>query len=440
MLAWPARQHEAVAVGPVRVGRGVAQEARPEDVGHRRGAHRGARMAGVRLLDAVDGERPDGVDGEPVEVGVARVMRASSGVGAWGKAVIVGRGPPSLGPAGRAGTIAACRASDRRGPAARAGRAAGVPPSRPCRGSSCSATSCSMSCSRPPRPCSPGTDVPGRVALVAGRLGGRRPRAGSAGSGRRARLIAAVGRDAAGRALVEASCARTASRHGSRASPGRGPAGSASWSRRTASAASSRTAARPTPLAPDDLRAAWFAGADALHLPVYSLLGHPLGRCRSCAPSSSPAPRARSVSVDLASIGPLLAGGRRAARERIEAIAPDLLFATAAEAEAFLGGRRGRGAARVAAIAVVKRGAKGATVLARDGGERVRFEVATGTSSGHRHDRRRRRLRCRVPGRLVRGARGGPVRRRVAPSGGAGRPSGGGPPALGAAPGARALA
>ena len=30
-------------------------------------------------------------------------------------------------------------------------------------------------------------------------------------------------------------------------------------------------------LAPDDLRAAWFDGADALHLPVYSLLGEPLG-------------------------------------------------------------------------------------------------------------------------------------------------------------------
>ena len=30
-------------------------------------------------------------------------------------------------------------------------------------------------------------------------------------------------------------------------------------------------------LAPDDLQADWFAGADAVHLPVYSLLGAPLG-------------------------------------------------------------------------------------------------------------------------------------------------------------------
>ena len=38
-------QDEPVAIGPVRVGRGVAQEPRPQDVGHRRGAHRGARVA-----------------------------------------------------------------------------------------------------------------------------------------------------------------------------------------------------------------------------------------------------------------------------------------------------------------------------------------------------------------------------------------------------------
>ena len=56
------RQDEAVAIRPVRVGRGVAQEARPEHVGHRRRAHRGARVAGVRLLDAIDRQGPDGVD------------------------------------------------------------------------------------------------------------------------------------------------------------------------------------------------------------------------------------------------------------------------------------------------------------------------------------------------------------------------------------------
>ena len=55
------------------------------------------------------------------------------------------------------------------------------------------------------------------------------------------------------------------------------------------------------------------------------------------------------VSVDLASIGPLLAEGRRAARALIAEVAPDLLFATAAEAEALLGRPWRRGPARVRA-------------------------------------------------------------------------------------------
>ena len=61
------RQHEPVAIRPVRVRRRVAEEAGPEHVGHRSGAHRGAGVTGVRLLDAVDRERPDGVDGQLVE-------------------------------------------------------------------------------------------------------------------------------------------------------------------------------------------------------------------------------------------------------------------------------------------------------------------------------------------------------------------------------------
>ena len=65
----PGRQHEPVTVGPVRMRRRVAQEPRPQDVRHRGRAHRRPWMAGVRLLDAVDRQRPDRVDGEAVEVG-----------------------------------------------------------------------------------------------------------------------------------------------------------------------------------------------------------------------------------------------------------------------------------------------------------------------------------------------------------------------------------
>jgi sugar/nucleoside kinase (ribokinase family) len=129
-------------------------------------------------------------------------------------------------------------------------------------------------------------------------------------------------------------------------------------------------------LGPGDLRAAWFDGVEALHLPIYSLLGQPLGAAGRRATELARAANA-VVSVDLASIGPLLHGGRRAAHALIAGIAPDLLFATVAEAEAFLGVRGLDGLLDVAPIAVVKRGPKGATILARVGSERVRLEVAT---------------------------------------------------------------
>ena len=66
--AVPGGQHEPVAAGPVRVRRVVSQVARPEDVRHRRRAHRQAGMARLRLLDGVDRERADGVDPELVDV------------------------------------------------------------------------------------------------------------------------------------------------------------------------------------------------------------------------------------------------------------------------------------------------------------------------------------------------------------------------------------
>ncbi len=62
--AMPARKDEAVAVRPARVGRVVAQMARPDGIGHRGGAHRQAGVAGVGLLHAIGGEKPDGVDGQ----------------------------------------------------------------------------------------------------------------------------------------------------------------------------------------------------------------------------------------------------------------------------------------------------------------------------------------------------------------------------------------
>jgi sugar/nucleoside kinase (ribokinase family) len=228
----------------------------------------------------------------------------------------------------------------------------------------------------PGRPLEAGTDVPGRVAIVAGGSAANTARwLGRLGA--RSTLIAAVGRDAAGRALVAAIRADGVTLHVSRISGARtgrigvlvAPDGERSF-------VQDRGAAEL--LDPGELRAAWFAGADAVHLPVYSLLGGPLGDAgrRACELGRA---AGAMVSVDLASIGPLMAGGRRAARALVGDITPEILFATAPEADALLGGGRLDGLLELASIAVVKRGSKGATVLARDGAETLRFEAATET-------------------------------------------------------------
>lgn len=226
----------------------------------------------------------------------------------------------------------------------------------------------------PARPLETGTDVPGRVALVAGGSAANTARwLGRLGA--RSSLIGAVGRDAAGRALVETlrtdkvtpRIIRVAGVRTGRIGVVVSPDGERSF-------VADRAAADL--LRPADLRPAWFAGADALHMPAYSLIGEHLGPAGRHAADLARAAGAM-LSVDLASIGPLLAGGRRAARGLIEGVAPDLLFATAAETEALLGRYAVEGLLELAPIAVVKRGAKGATVLARDGSARLRFEVAT---------------------------------------------------------------
>lgn len=226
----------------------------------------------------------------------------------------------------------------------------------------------------PARPLESGTDVPGRVALVQGGSAANTARwLGRLGA--HSSLIAAVGRDAAGRALVEVIRSDGVTPHVSRvvgARTGRigvvvAPGGERSF-------VADRGAADL--LEPADLRATWFRGAAALHLPVYSLLGVPLGLAGRRAVQLAREADA-GVSVDLASIGPLLARGRHAARDLIAEIAPDFLFATASEAEALLGNRSLDGLLDFASTAIVKRGAKGASVLSRLGPERTRFEVAT---------------------------------------------------------------
>lgn len=227
---------------------------------------------------------------------------------------------------------------------------------------------------RPERSLEHGTDVPGRVFFTQG---------GSAATaarwlgrlGARSSLVAAVGRDGAGRALVDVIRADQVTSRVIRVAGARtGRIGVVITPDGERSFVTDRAAALQ--LQPADLKPSWFARADAVHLPIYSLLDEPLSLSGRRAIELGRAAGA-AVSVDLASIGPLLARGRRAARGLVADVAPDILFATASEAEGLLGKYAVDGLLDVAAIAVVKRGAKGATVLAREGDDRLRFEVAT---------------------------------------------------------------
>ncbi len=90
------REHEAVAVGPGRIGRVELQEAREQhgrDVGR---AHRQAGMAGFRLLHRVHGQRADGVRHARVGNGGAAggcSRRSVGAAAAVGEAFALMKGP-----------------------------------------------------------------------------------------------------------------------------------------------------------------------------------------------------------------------------------------------------------------------------------------------------------------------------------------------------------
>lgn len=207
-----------------------------------------------------------------------------------------------------------------------------------------------------------GTDVPGRVEIRQGGSAATTAR-WLARLGMASQLVCAIGRDGAGRSLVlqlERDDVTVRARRIAGSRTGRigvlvAPGGERSFIQ-------DRRAAEL--LDPEDLQPEWFAGVDLVHLPLYSLMGEHLARTGRRAIELARANGAL-VSIDLASIGPLLATGRRAARELIAAAAPNLLFATESEAEAFLGRHAADGLLEFAEIAVIKRGERGARVLAR---------------------------------------------------------------------------
>lgn len=232
-------------------------------------------------------------------------------------------------------------------------------------------------------PIESGTDVPGRVEI---RLGGSAAVCARwlAHLGARSTLVCAVGRDGAGRSLiaqlrrddVTVRAVRVAGHRTGRIGVLVAPSGERSF------VADRRAAVR---LEPDDLKPEWFDNLDLIHLPAYSLLVEPLGSAsvRAVELARARAQRRVRVSVDLASVGPLLEHGRREARELIANLRPDLLFATEPEAEALLGRHVPEGLLDLAAVAVIKRGSRGARVFARiDHGQieaepPLQFDIAT---------------------------------------------------------------
>jgi len=225
----------------------------------------------------------------------------------------------------------------------------------------------------PARALDPGTDVPGRVALRQGGSAATTAR-WLARLGARTTLVCAVGRDPFGRALVDAvaddgvrvRATRVAGERTGRIGVVVAPGGERSF-------VADRAAADR--LAPADLEASWLR-ADLLHLPAYSLLGEPLGQAGRRAIDLARGAGAL-VSLDLASVGPLLARGRRAAERLVRDTAPDVLFATRSEAEALLDSAYLSALTGFAPLVLIKQGKAGATVMARDGESRLTFDVAT---------------------------------------------------------------
>jgi ribokinase len=120
-------------------------------------------------------------------------------------------------------------------------------------------------------------------------------------------------------------------------------------------------------LAPGDLDPLWFA-CDCLHISGYALLESPIDTAALRAAELARANGAR-VSVDLSAWTRIRAFGPDAFRERLEQLAPDVIFANEAEWE-IVGAAYG-----LAPTAVVKRGARGMVVL---GEERIELPAVEG--------------------------------------------------------------
>ena len=175
--------------------------------------------------------------------------------------------------------------------------------------------------------------------------------------GERARLITRVGDDDAGRRLVAELEAGGVEVHAVRALEPTGaiavllgPGGERTMATQRGASAGLRR---------EDLRAEWFAGVDLLHVPAYSLFSEPLASAARAAVGMVRLERGK-VSVDLSSVAGLVDYGPVRMVSELALIKPDLLFATAAEADTMR-----VSVESLAPVTAVKLGAAGCIVCGR---------------------------------------------------------------------------
>ena len=149
--------------------------------------------------------------------------------------------------------------------------------------------------------------------------------------GERSRLVTRIGDDDAGRRLeaelesggVEVHAVRAAEPTGAIAVL-IGPGGERTMATQRGASVGLRR---------DDLRPEWFVGVDLIHVPAYSLFREPLATAARTAIEMVRLGRGR-VSVDLSSVAGLVDYGPARMMSELARIKPDILFATAAEADA----------------------------------------------------------------------------------------------------------
>jgi sugar/nucleoside kinase (ribokinase family) len=202
------------------------------------------------------------------------------------------------------------------------------------------------------RPLEPGDDVGARTELIAGGQAAN-VAAWVAALGGRARWVGRRGGDDTA-ALAEAQLsARGVEMLGPRAGRS-GVVVSIVGPDRDRSMASDRGAGAQLDV--DDLRDEWFTGCGWLHVSGYAL-SRPGGAAAAAAAARIARSAGAKVSVDAASATLIAATGGTLFRERVDALRPEVVFATVAEVTALGGPWRG-------ATTVVKRGAGGCTVVA----------------------------------------------------------------------------